>query len=117
MIFNLESPANLKITNGVLSWDSVEEADHYLVFIDQTEVKVSLTYDLKNKALAVGSYTVSVVAVKDDKLSLPSNVLTYVVVDPAAEVVEVPKTLKSLQVSCHGMQLLVQPLILFTLGQ
>lgn len=93
--FNLESPANLKITNGVLSWDSVEEADHYLVFIDQTEVKVSLlTYDLKKQSLAVGSYTVSVVAVKDDKLSLPSNVLTYVVIDPAAEVVEVPKNVK-----------------------
>lgn len=78
--FELEPPTNVAINNGVVSWDAVDQADHYIVFIDTAENEVQTTsFDLKSKSLAVGSYSISVVAVKDDKLSLPSTVLTYLV--------------------------------------
>ncbi|BCR36623.1 PKD domain-containing protein [Mariniplasma anaerobium] len=77
---DLESPANVAILNGVVSWDDVDQADSYIVFIDTTEVAVSTTsYDLNDQELAAGSYSITVVAVKDDKVSVPSSVLTYVV--------------------------------------
>jgi hypothetical protein len=80
--FELESPVNVTITDGVVSWDSVDQADSYIVFIDTTEVVVQTTsYDLNDQNLAAGSYSITVVAVKDDKLSLPSTVLTFVVED------------------------------------
>jgi hypothetical protein len=80
--FELESPANVTITDGVVSWDGVDQADSYIVFIDTTEVEVQTTsYDLNDQNLAVGSYSITVVAVKDDKLSVPSAVLTFVVED------------------------------------
>lgn len=82
---DLESPTNVVITQGVVSWDVVDQADSYIVFIDTTEVAVQTnSYDLNDSDLAAGSYSITVVAVKDEKLSLPSTVLTHVVLDTAA---------------------------------
>jgi hypothetical protein len=78
----LESPTNVTISGDVVSWNVVDQADSYIVFINTTEVAVQTTsYDLSNQDLAAGSYSITVVAVKDDKLSLPSTVLTYTVAE------------------------------------
>ncbi len=77
---DLESPTNVAITGDVVSWDAVAEADSYIVFINTTEVPVQATsYNLALQELAAGDYSISVVAVKDEKISLPSTVLPYTV--------------------------------------
>ena len=76
--FELDSPINVAITQGVVSWDVVEEADHYIVFVDTTEYEVQTTsFSLNHLNLAEGTYNISVVSVKDEKLSRPSTVLSF----------------------------------------
>jgi hypothetical protein len=89
----LDPPQNVTLTGDVVSWDAVSDADSYIVFIDTKEVEVQTTsYDLSLQNLADGSYSITVVAVKDDALSLPSTVLTYVVGDED-ETIDAPANL------------------------
>jgi hypothetical protein len=77
----LDAPV-VEINNGVLTWDAVEDADNYKVFIDTNAIETSdTTFDLNDENLAVGSYTIYVVAATSDSLSMPSNSVTFEVVD------------------------------------
>lgn len=47
----LATPTNVVINGTVLSWDAVENATHYVVYINATEEKVTETsFDLSGKA-------------------------------------------------------------------
>lgn len=88
---DLDAPQNLDITDGVLTWDAVPEADHYVVFVNDAEYEVEeTTFDLTTLDLAPDTYAVSVVAAKDDKVSIPSAVLNYVVTDGTVDTVDAP---------------------------
>ena len=88
---DLEAPQNLDITDGILTWDAVPDADHYVVFVDEAEYEVTATtYDLTALELAPGTYAVSVVAAKDDKISIPSSVLNYEVTEGTVDTVDAP---------------------------
>ena len=72
---------------GVVSWEAIENADHYLVFIDTNSVQTTETsLDLTGENLASGTYTIYVVASVGDSVSLPSNSVTYIVEDTATSV-------------------------------
>lgn len=87
----IESPQNIEITNGIVSWDAVSDADHYLVYVNQDDYEVSATtFDLKTLSLSEGTYSITVVAVRDDKVSLPSSAQSYVVEGEVTETVDPP---------------------------
>lgn len=78
-----EAPQNVAVSEaGVVTWDSVTEADHYILFIDLREIIVEGTsFDLNTVSIEIGDRLISVVAVKEDNtVSLPSTVITYTVV-------------------------------------
>jgi hypothetical protein len=84
----ISAPTGVAISDeGVLSWTAVSGVDHYLVYIDQRSIQVEGTsLDLTTQNILVGERFISVVAVKDEKQSLPSTVVPYTVValsDPA----------------------------------
>ncbi|AUD63588.1 hypothetical protein BK010_08810 [Tenericutes bacterium MO-XQ] len=88
---DLEAPQNLDITDGILTWDAVTDADHYVVFVDEAEYEVTTTtFDLTTLELATGTYAVSVVAAKDDKVSIPSSVLNYEVTEGTVDTIDAP---------------------------
>jgi hypothetical protein len=77
---DLNTPTNVTIQNGVVSWQAVSEADSYIVLVDLVEHAVTgTTFDLNTLSLAPGSYAVRVMAVKGDSQSVPSTALTYIV--------------------------------------
>lgn len=60
----LDAPSNLQINEGVLSWTAVEDAEEYIIYINETEYTTSQTsYDLSKLSLVEGSYQVKVKAV------------------------------------------------------
>lgn len=68
------------LTGDVVSWNSIKEAKHYLLYIDEEEVKVTTTsFNLVDENLEEGTYTIYVVAVKDEVISKPSNKVKYTV--------------------------------------
>ncbi len=74
------SPPVISLSNeGVVSWTAIENADHYVVFIGtNTKETTETSYDLAQEDLAVGTYTIYVVAAgSEDAVSLPSNSVTY----------------------------------------
>ncbi len=72
---------------GVVSWEAIENADHYLVFIDTNSVQTTETsFDLTGENLASGTYTIYVVASVGESVSLPSNSVTYTVEDTVTTV-------------------------------
>ncbi len=75
----LSAPSISLSNEGVVSWTAVENADHYVIFIDtNTRETTETSYDLSQEGLAVGTYTIYVVAAAGaDNVSLPSNSLTY----------------------------------------
>jgi hypothetical protein len=88
---DLEAPQNLDITDGILTWDAVAEADQYVVYVNESEYEVTATtFDLTALELAPGTYAVSVVAAKDDKVSIPSSVLNYEVTEGTVDTVDAP---------------------------
>lgn len=88
---SIESPQNIEITNGIVSWDEVSDADHYLVYVNQDDYESDTTsFDLKTLSLAEGTYGVTVVAVRDDKVSLPSSAVSYVVEGEVNETIDPP---------------------------
>lgn len=78
----LETPANVKIVDDVLSWNQVQKATGYVVKVDENEHSTSTTsFNLLNLTLAEGTYQVSVKAVGNEEVkdSRYSNTLIYVV--------------------------------------
>jgi hypothetical protein len=77
----LEAPINVEINGSILSWDAVEGADSYLVYIDTLSIEVNgTTFDLSDEPMSVGEHMISVVTVVGESFSPPSTVLTYTVV-------------------------------------
>lgn len=77
----IEVPTNVSINGDILSWDAVEDADSYIVYIDTLSIDVDeTTFNLASEPMSVGEHMISVVAVKGESISLPSTVLTYTVV-------------------------------------
>lgn len=76
----LDSPTNVTITNGVVSWNAVADATEYRVVVGtNTYTVTTTTYDLKTLSLAVGTHQVTVIAVKGTTVSMPSQLVNYVV--------------------------------------
>lgn len=76
----LDTPANVVINNGIVTWDAVENAEEYRVIVGtNTYTVTTTTFNLNTLALAEGSYQVTVVAVAGDTVSLPSSSASYVV--------------------------------------
>lgn len=76
----LDSPTNVTITNGVVSWNAVADATEYRVVVGtNTYTVTTTTYDLKTLSLSVGTHQVTVIAVKGTTVSMPSQLVNYVV--------------------------------------
>ncbi|MCR3906152.1 MAG: hypothetical protein NUK62_03895 [Tenericutes bacterium] len=91
---DLDTPTNVVINNGIVTWDAVEDAEEYRVVVGtNTYTVTTTTFDLNTLELAEGSYQVTVVAVAGDSISLPSSSASYVVdasvTDPDPTVVPV----------------------------
>ena len=90
----LERPTNLSLSDGVLSWDAVDDADSYIVKIGNTIVNNEVTttsIDLSDnlEELEYGTYVISVIAHNDDSDS-PAATTTYTKVDPRPKMVGNP---------------------------
>lgn len=78
----LNSPINLNIEEGILTWDEVPNAKGYIVYVDDKSyiVEVGSTFDLNVLELYIGSYSITVVA-KGDTInyanSNPSNAIEF----------------------------------------
>jgi len=80
----LDTPTNVAITDGVLTWNAVANAEKYTVVVGTTNHEVtSTTFDLKTLGLIEGTYQVSVIAVKGTTVSTRSSLVSYVV--PSSE--------------------------------
>ncbi len=70
----LDAPGNVAITDGVVTWDAVEGAEEYLVFVGTQSFTVTTTsLDLTELGLTAGNYTVYVIAKAGEQVSLPSS--------------------------------------------
>lgn len=79
---DIETPKNVQIDQGVVSWTAIADVDKYVVVVNTDRYDVSTnSYDLKTLNLSVGTYQISVLAVKGDKLSSPSTIVSYEVKD------------------------------------
>lgn len=79
----IETPKNVQIDDGVVSWTKVLDADKYVVVVNTDRYDVSTnTYDLKTLNLPIGTYQISVIVVKGEKTSLPSEAVNYEVKAP-----------------------------------
>jgi len=77
----LDTPTNVVITNGVVTWNAVPDATEYVVVIGTNSYTVTVTtFNLNTLNLAAGTYTVHVVAKSGKEVSLPSSTASYVVV-------------------------------------
>lgn len=91
---DLNAPKNLGISNGVLTWDAVDGAESYIVVVGEDRYEVTVTtYDLKSLDLPEGTYQVSVIAVKGEKNSDPSDTKSYVVISTNLQLL-IPTNLK-----------------------
>ncbi len=85
-ITELDTPTNVAINNGVVSWNAVTNAISYIVIVDETEYPVNaLSFDLSTLNLSVGSYDVTVVAVNGDVRSDETTTLSFTVEQQANE--------------------------------
>ena len=76
----INPPANVTITDGVVTWNSVNDVTGYRVIVGTNNYEVTTTsFDLKTLNLGVGTYQVTVISVKGNTLSVPSASVTYVV--------------------------------------
>lgn len=70
----LDAPGNVTITDGIVTWDAVEGAEEYLVFVGTQSFTVTTTsLDLNELELTAGNYTVYVIAKAGEQVSLPSS--------------------------------------------
>lgn len=87
----LEAPTNVTITEGILTWNAVDDADGYLVVVGTDEHDVTTTtFDLDALDLAAGTYNVTVSSKSGDSVSLPSTVLMFVVEEDTPDELDAP---------------------------
>jgi len=87
----LDAPV-VEISDGIVSWEAVENAESYRIFID-TEMKETseTSYNLNDENLAVGTYTIYVVASAESSLSMPSNSVSFEVTESGgSDALDVP---------------------------
>jgi len=78
----LETPTNVSVQDGIVTWNSVEDATEYVVVVGTHSFTVTTTtLDLNQLSLVSGTYTIHVVAKNGTNLSLPSSTVNYVVVN------------------------------------
>jgi|GEM_PF-166235 len=76
----LDTPTNVVINDGVLTWNAVSGAESYTIVVGMSNhTATGTSFDLKTLTLEEGSYQVSVIAVAGDKVSIPSSLVSYVV--------------------------------------
>lgn len=76
----LDTPQNVVISSGVVTWDAVQDAEEYVVTVGQTTYTVTTTtFSLSTLTLSAGSYQVFVIAKSGNLVSLPSSSVTFVV--------------------------------------
>jgi hypothetical protein len=76
----LDPPTNVQINNGVITWTAVSGIEEYVVVVGTQQFMVTTTqFNLNSLQLSVGSYSIHVLSKKDDKVSLPSNTVNFVV--------------------------------------
>lgn len=77
---SLGVPSNLEIDDDVVSWRGVLGAEKYVVVVDDEDYEVTTTsFNLGDLNLAEGEYQITIIAVKGEKVSLPSQAITYTV--------------------------------------
>ena len=77
----LDTPSNVLITDGVVTWDAVPEATEYVIVVGQVSYTVTTTtFNLNTLNLVAGTYTVHIIAKAGTDVSLPSTTKSYVVV-------------------------------------
>lgn len=87
----LETPTNVTITEGILSWNTVDDADGYLVVVGTDDYDVTTTtFDLNALDLAAGTYNVTVSSKSGDSVSVPSTVLMFVVEEDTPDELDAP---------------------------
>lgn len=75
---NLNPPSNLKINGDILSWDSVKEATHYVVVVNEIEKETTkFEIDLTTFSLTNGVYKIGVHSVNNDGRSKISKLINY----------------------------------------
>ena len=85
----LDTPQNVVITDGVLTWDAVTDATTYTVIVNSNSYTVSVTtFDLNTLDLPIGTYPVHIIAMQGTNLSEPSTTINFVI---GAVVVGVPQ--------------------------
>lgn len=78
----LETPTNVSVQDGVVTWNAVEDATEYVVVVGtQSFTVTTTTLDLNQLGLASGTYAIHVVAKNGTDLSLPSTSVNYVAVN------------------------------------
>src|SRR5690554_4601313 len=78
--FVIAAPGNVKLEGSVVSWDSVDGANQYIVFVnDEQHRQTATSIDLKTLKLDAGNYEVKIKTVIDTKTSIFSEILNYVV--------------------------------------
>lgn len=68
-LLKIDAPQNLALNGSTLSWDGVERADHYLIFVkDEEKGKTSATtFDLGTVVTGYGDFQIKIRAVGDGK--------------------------------------------------
>jgi len=75
----LDTPTNVVVTDGVVTWTAVPDATEYVVVVGSNSYTVTTTtFDLNTLTLAGGTYTIHVVAKAGTDVSLPSSTVNYV---------------------------------------
>jgi len=74
------SPKNVILDGSVVRWDQVIGASEYIVFVNDKQYRqTATTIDLNTLNLDVGNYEIKIKAVKNNKTSMFSEILNYLV--------------------------------------
>ncbi|MBN2300772.1 MAG: hypothetical protein JXC31_06280 [Acholeplasmataceae bacterium] len=76
----LDTPQNVAISDGVVTWDAVTDATGYTVIVNSNTYTVTATtFDLNTLDLPAGTYPVHIIATQGLNVSEPSTTLNFIV--------------------------------------
>lgn len=76
----LDTPKNIRFEDLLVTWEKVNEASGYIVFVGEESFRItSTTFDFSNYAIKGGKKEVKVKAFSNNKLSQFSESLTYII--------------------------------------